>query len=144
MLKTLNDRQSYIHSTFRLTFLHRHMIVWFSWIISICEIHGEYRTAVLYSSWITWSFHVRSFAIVRPSSFVLVTNSTSFPSMMMGSKTLCSLAKEILSSLHLLTFSWTLFETTQLLCQLLLARDFPSAPWCRPHIFIAVRSFSLD
>ena len=32
VLKTLNDRQSYIHSTFRLTFLNRHMIVWFSWI----------------------------------------------------------------------------------------------------------------
>ena len=53
---------------------------------------------------------VRLFAIVRPSSFVLVTNSTSFPSMMTGSKTLCSLAKEILSSLHLSAFSWTLFS----------------------------------
>ena len=59
---------------------------------------------------VTWSFHVRSFAIVRPSSFVLVTNSTSFPYMMTGSKTLCSLAKEILSSLHLSAFSWTLFS----------------------------------
>ena len=59
---------------------------------------------------VTWSFHDRSFAIVRPSSFVPVTNSTSFPSMMMGIKTLCSLAKEILSSLHLSAFSWTLFS----------------------------------
>ena len=47
VLKTLNDRQSYIDSTFRLTFiiLNRHMIVWLSWIISICEIQEEYRTA---------------------------------------------------------------------------------------------------
>ena len=44
VLKTLNDRQSYILSTFRLTFLNWPMIVWFSWIISICEIYGEYRT----------------------------------------------------------------------------------------------------
>ena len=58
----------------------------------------------------TWLFHVRLFAIVRPSNFVLVTNSTSFPSVMTGSKTLCSLAKEILSSLHLLAFSLTLFS----------------------------------
>ena len=58
----------------------------------------------------TWSFYVRSLAIVRPSSFVLVTNSTSFPSMMTGSNTLCSLAKEILSSLHFSAFSWTLFS----------------------------------
>ena len=28
---------------------------------------------------VTWSFHVRSFAVVRPCSFVLVTNSISFP-----------------------------------------------------------------
>ena len=34
-----------IFSTFRCTFLNRHMIVWFSWIISICEIYGEYGTA---------------------------------------------------------------------------------------------------
>ena len=59
---------------------------------------------------VTWSFHVRSFVIVRPSNFVLVTNSNSFPSMMTGSKTLCSLAKEILSSLHLSAFSCTLFS----------------------------------
>ena len=32
-------------STFRLTFLNRHMIIWFSWIISICGIYGEDRTA---------------------------------------------------------------------------------------------------
>ena len=36
---------SLIFSTFRCTFLNRHMIVWFSWIISICEIYGEYGTA---------------------------------------------------------------------------------------------------
>ena len=29
----------------RLTFLNRHMVVWFGWIFSICEIYGEYRTA---------------------------------------------------------------------------------------------------
>ena len=40
-----------------------------------------------------------------PSSFVLMTSSTSFPTVMTGSKTLCSLAKEILSSLHLSAFS---------------------------------------
>ena len=34
-----------IFSTFRCTFLNRHMIVWLSWIISIWEIYGEYRTA---------------------------------------------------------------------------------------------------
>ena len=44
VFKTLNERQSYILSTFCLTFLNRHMIVWFSWIISICEIYREYRT----------------------------------------------------------------------------------------------------
>ena len=43
VLKTLNDWQSYILGKFRLTFLNRHMIVWFSWIFSICEIYGEYR-----------------------------------------------------------------------------------------------------
>ena len=47
VFKTLNDRQSYILSTFCLTFLDRHIIVWFSWIISICEIYGEYRTAIM-------------------------------------------------------------------------------------------------
>ena len=41
VFKTLNERQSYILSTFCLTFLNRHMIVWFSWIISICEIFTE-------------------------------------------------------------------------------------------------------
>ena len=30
---------------FAWLFLNRHMIVWFSWIISICKIYGEYRTA---------------------------------------------------------------------------------------------------
>ena len=35
VFKTLNDRQSYILSKLRLTFLNRHMIVWFSWIFSI-------------------------------------------------------------------------------------------------------------
>ena len=39
---------------FRLTFLHQHMIVWFSWIISICEIHGEYRTAGHLVFWKPW------------------------------------------------------------------------------------------
>ena len=39
VFKTLNDRQSYIPSTFRLT---RDSLV--SQIISICEIYGEYRT----------------------------------------------------------------------------------------------------
>ena len=54
VLKTLNDRQSYIHSTFRLTFLNRQMIVCFGWIISICEIHGEYRTAGHLVFWKPW------------------------------------------------------------------------------------------
>ena len=27
---------------FAVLLLYRHMIVWFSWIISICEIYGEY------------------------------------------------------------------------------------------------------
>ena len=45
VFKTPNDRQSYILSEFRLTFPNRHMIVWFSWIFSICEIYGEYKTA---------------------------------------------------------------------------------------------------
>ena len=43
-IKTLNDRQSYILSAICLTFLNRHMIVSFSWIISFCEIYGECRT----------------------------------------------------------------------------------------------------
>ena len=30
------------------------MIVWFSWIISICEIHGEYRTAGHLVFWKPW------------------------------------------------------------------------------------------
>ena len=71
--------------------------------LSLTELGNSLLLAFLVIS-VTWPFHVRSFAIVRPSSFVLVTNSTSFPSMMMGSKTLCSLAKEILSSLHLSAF----------------------------------------
>ena len=43
-VETLNYGQSYTLSTFRLTCLNRQIIVWFSWIISICEIYGEYRT----------------------------------------------------------------------------------------------------
>ena len=44
---------SHILSTFRL-FLNRHIIVWFSWIISICEIYGEYRTAGHLVFWKPW------------------------------------------------------------------------------------------
>ena len=67
--------------------------------------------------------------LVRPSSFVLVTHSTSFPSMMMGSKTLCSLAKEILSSLHLSAFSWTLFSWDHLITLLAIACTWLSPPF---------------
>ena len=41
---------------FTWLFLNRHMIVWFSWIIPICKIYGEYRTAghlVFSTSWPT-------------------------------------------------------------------------------------------
>ena len=39
---------------FAWLFLNRHMIVWFSWIISICEIYGEYRTAGHLVFWKPW------------------------------------------------------------------------------------------
>ena len=38
----------------RLTFLNRHMIVWFSWICSICEIYWKDRTAGHLVFWKPW------------------------------------------------------------------------------------------
>ena len=38
----------------RLTFLNRHMIVWFSWIFSICEIYWKGRTAGHLVFWKPW------------------------------------------------------------------------------------------
>ena len=38
----------------RLTFLNRHMIVWFSWICSICEIYRKDRTAGHLVFWKPW------------------------------------------------------------------------------------------
>ena len=54
VFKTLNDRQSCFFSKFRMTFLNRHMIVWFSWIFSICEIYWEYGTAGHLVFWKPW------------------------------------------------------------------------------------------
>ena len=38
----------------RLTFLNRHMIVWFSWIFSICETYWKGRTAGHLVFWKPW------------------------------------------------------------------------------------------
>ena len=38
----------------RLTFLNQYMMVWFSWIFSICEMYWEYRTAVHLVFWKPW------------------------------------------------------------------------------------------
>ena len=48
--------------------------------------------------------------MVRPSSLTLWTTSNSLPLTTIGSKTAGCLAKEILSSLHLPEFKWTLFS----------------------------------
>ena len=49
--------------------------------------------------------------------------------MMMGSKTLCSFAKEILSSLHLSAFSWTRFSRDHSITLLAIACTWLSPPF---------------
>ena len=55
-LELFSARQSYIYSlsTFRLTFLNRHIIVWFSWIFSISEIYWKDRNAGQLVFWKPW------------------------------------------------------------------------------------------
>ena len=54
----------------RLTFLNRHMIVWFSWICSICEIYWKDRTAghlVFWKPWpVTGHIYSHSELLIKP------------------------------------------------------------------------------
>ena len=52
---------------FAWLFLNRHMMVWFSWIISICEIYGEYRTAGHLVFWKPWkAVELKKVVSVKP------------------------------------------------------------------------------
>ena len=55
----------------RLTFLNRHMIVWFSWICSICEIYWKDRTAGHLVFWKPWlvTGHIATATISSNSGF---------------------------------------------------------------------------
>ena len=66
------------------------------------------------------SFHNKSLEMVTPNNFALVTTSRSFPLSLIGSNTCFFLANEILSSLYLSGFKWTLLfcdhSATLLIC----------------------------